>query len=693
MLCSGALSLAGFHAAASMRGDEKPARLALLDLPVCATTTPITSGTPVSGSLGTGDCTLPDGVFFDYYSFSATTGQPISVSMASTAFDTYLYLYASDGTLLLMNDDSSSGASNARLPIDDGVYIIPKTGNYFIVATSYQVSSGNYTLSLNTDSNCSPSASLSLGVPVDGSVSNTDCKVNGGGDIYYTDFFNFNATVGQKITVTLSTTSSTFDPYLIVRPPSGNNTMEDDDSGGGSSARVPATGSYTVTEAGNHLIEVAGYSPLETGNYTVTVSLGTCSYAISPTSISAAAGGGPASVSVTADAGCAWTASSNAAWITVTSGSSGSGNGTVSLTVAANTGSARTGTVTIAGQTYTVNQSAAAQGSIAGSVRYYFGATPLAVSGVTITAAGTPVVTATSAADGSYSLTGFGAGAYAVTPSKTGQVAGISSLDASRAAQFAAGLTTLTANQQIAADATNNGSVSSLDASRIAQTAAGIANSGIAGTWKFAPSVRNYTSVTGAVTGENFDAIMVGDVTGNWAPPAGLTDEVTVNDILPGLFEASVPGDARAEAASDSVRPADVSVSVEAAIPSRRNAQMGELMVIPVVVGDLTGRNIMAVDLELSFDPSVLRPVAVDNSGSLASNFRVVANAGTEGRLRVSAFGVAPISGAGDFIYITFEVIGARGSGAIRWESLAFNEGEVPVRTMDGSVRVRRAFR
>jgi hypothetical protein len=62
---------------------------------------------------------------------------------------------------------------------------------------------------------------------------------------------------------------------------------------------------------------------------------------------------------VTTTTGCAWTAGSNASWITVTSGSPGTGNGSVGYTVAANTGALRTGTVTIAGHPFTVTQAAA----------------------------------------------------------------------------------------------------------------------------------------------------------------------------------------------------------------------------------------------------------------------------------------------------------------------------------------------
>jgi YD repeat-containing protein len=81
---------------------------------------------------------------------------------------------------------------------------------------------------------------------------------------------------------------------------------------------------------------------------------GACSYTITPTSASVGSGAGTGSVSVTAGSGCAWSASSNASWLSIASG--GSGSGSVGYSVAANTGPARTGTLTVAGQTFTVNQ-------------------------------------------------------------------------------------------------------------------------------------------------------------------------------------------------------------------------------------------------------------------------------------------------------------------------------------------------
>jgi hypothetical protein len=104
----------------------------------------------------------------------------------------------------------------------------------------------------------------------------------------------------------------------------------------------------TVTIAGRtHTIRQAAAPPVP------------CSYSLNSSSASVPANGGSVSVGVTTQSGCAWTAASQASWITVRSGSSsGTGNGTVHLDVAPNSGPARTGTVTIAGATFTVTQAA-----------------------------------------------------------------------------------------------------------------------------------------------------------------------------------------------------------------------------------------------------------------------------------------------------------------------------------------------
>jgi hypothetical protein len=81
-----------------------------------------------------------------------------------------------------------------------------------------------------------------------------------------------------------------------------------------------------------------------------------CTYSISPDSQKVDEDGGSESVSVSTASGCAWTAASNASWITVTSGASGTGDGTVTFNVEKNDGKKRTGTLTVAGRTAKVEQ-------------------------------------------------------------------------------------------------------------------------------------------------------------------------------------------------------------------------------------------------------------------------------------------------------------------------------------------------
>ena len=86
-----------------------------------------------------------------------------------------------------------------------------------------------------------------------------------------------------------------------------------------------------------------------------------CTYSISPSARTISASGGSGAVDVASNAGCPWTAVSNASWMIITSNSSGSASGTVNYSVSGNLSSAsRTGTLTIAGTTFALTQSGAA---------------------------------------------------------------------------------------------------------------------------------------------------------------------------------------------------------------------------------------------------------------------------------------------------------------------------------------------
>jgi hypothetical protein len=150
-------------------------------------------------------------------------------------------------------------------------------------------------------------------------------------------------------------------------------------TGGSTTVSAPAGCSWTASSSESWLTVTAGASgtgngsvafavtantgpartgSLSVGGQTLTVNqAGLCSFAIKPSSRNFDDDGGTHSVSVTAPSGCAWTATSNASFITITEGQSGSGEGTVTYRVAEYKGKGtRTGTLTIAGETFTVTQ-------------------------------------------------------------------------------------------------------------------------------------------------------------------------------------------------------------------------------------------------------------------------------------------------------------------------------------------------
>jgi hypothetical protein len=82
-----------------------------------------------------------------------------------------------------------------------------------------------------------------------------------------------------------------------------------------------------------------------------------CSYFVAPMSAPIASAGGTGSFNVFADQQCAWVASPDVAWITITSGQMGIGNGTVNFSVAPNqSGLPRKGRVAVGGRVFTVKQ-------------------------------------------------------------------------------------------------------------------------------------------------------------------------------------------------------------------------------------------------------------------------------------------------------------------------------------------------
>ncbi len=141
-------------------------------------------------------------------------------------------------------------------------------------------------------------------------------------------------------------TAVSVDPWITVISASGHGIGQVNYSVAANTTGVPRTGTMVV--AGTIV--------------TFTQAANSCTYSVTPTSVSVAAIGGPSALSVTSGTSCSWTAVSNIPWVTITGGASGSGIGGVNYTVAVNTGAARTGTLTVAGKTVAFSQGAGASG-------------------------------------------------------------------------------------------------------------------------------------------------------------------------------------------------------------------------------------------------------------------------------------------------------------------------------------------
>ncbi len=299
--------------------------------------------------------------------------------------------------------------------------------------------------------------------------------------------------------------------------------------------------------------------------------------------------------------------------------------------------------------------------NITGAVLYCASPTSKPVPGVTISLTGAPGASTTTDPAGNYLVGNLGSGPYTVTPSKSGDAFGISSYDAALTAQNIVGLISLTECQRIAADASNDGSLSSFDAAMIGQYSAGISNpQSIAGTWKFTPATRSYPTLTADQSNQNFNAILVGDVSGNWAP---------VNLQL---------------SAGEGFMP-DRDSAVIYLPEFDRNPEPGSRLIVPINIVDLTRSEAISYDFELAYEKSVLKfqDASFDSAGTLSRDMAVTVNH-RPGSLRVSAFGTSPLKGPGTLLNLRFKVIGKPGrSTTIELRGLMLNEA--PQTRLQGS--------
>lgn len=271
--------------------------------------------------------------------------------------------------------------------------------------------------------------------------------------------------------------------------------------------------------------------------------------------------------------------------------------------------------------------------------------------------------------NGDYTFTNVPTGSnYTITPSRAAEVhdPSITAFDASQAARYSALLISLSNNQKIAGDSSNNGQVTAFDASQIARYQASIASSGsIAGSWKFIPASLSINNLTANQTSRNLTAILVGDITGNWMPN--------------GTSEARVSSPERTTAMTVS-------------LPAKQD-RLGGPSIIPINVGNTTGAGIGSFAIDISFDQEVLRPQATpyDTAGTLSNGWLITPNTATPGHLILNGFSTKDMTGEGVMLKLKFDVVGGAGlTTRLAFVNFRFNEGTPTVTERSQRQRPRR---
>ncbi|MDQ4122622.1 MAG: hypothetical protein M3209_14380 [Acidobacteriota bacterium] len=159
--------------------------------------------------------------------------------------------------------------------------------------------------------------------------------------------------------------------------------------------------------------------------------------------------------------------------------------------------------------------------TISGTVSYAISPSKL-VADVLLSTSGAPP--ATTNASGFYQFSNLLSGNYTITPSKSGSINGITAFDATLVLRCVAAGTvncTLSNNQKIAANTDGDANVTAFDATQILRFVAANApnaSTGQVGNWKFNPINRTYSNLNANQSNQNYAAILVGDVDGDWAP-------------------------------------------------------------------------------------------------------------------------------------------------------------------------------
>ncbi|MBN2239846.1 MAG: S8 family serine peptidase [Dehalococcoidales bacterium] len=302
--------------------------------------------------------------------------------------------------------------------------------------------------------------------------------------------------------------------------------------------------------------------------------------------------------------------------------------------------------------------------SVSGSVRYYQDSR--VVTNTTMTLSGEGYYTDVSDTTGYYSIGDVISGDYTLTPAKTDETDAISAYDASFILRKSVGLISLTSNQMIAADVNRNGSITPMDAAYVLQRSAQLIDLPFPGAgmvWDFVPSSRSYTPLNADLLNQDFTAILIGDVTGNWNDGSGGT--TYGENSLSGTACEAGTAELSAERVNTLSGPVTIALNLE-----------------------LNEAELYGADIVLGYDSDVLTVIAVETS-ELAGGFTTAVNTDQPGEVIIAMAGATPVTSSGELLRVTFNVTGEYGGfSPVEIIRAELNEDGIPAQLYDGRIAV-----
>lgn len=289
---------------------------------------------------------------------------------------------------------------------------------------------------------------------------------------------------------------------------------------------------------------------------------------------------------------------------------------------------------------------------VSGTVRFWNGSA--AVSNVVFSLRGDRVYSGQSGSNGVYRVSGADTGNYTLTPVKSDEVKAITAYDASLALQHDAGLITLTGSAAVAADVNKSGTITSFDAFLILQKAVDLISvpfTGAGVVWDFSPATRSYSNLNSHQTSQDFTAILLGDISGNWSQPTLQSVQATA--------EPSAPAG-----------------NAMAVIGLRRQVVLDSNQSRAWLLLKASKSSVYSIDVTLEYNPSPGAPPSIQ-VGTLAKAFVVASRIERPGTLRVAFAGAVPIQGPGGLLIVNLEGIAAP---RLKIANVSVNEGTLTTR-------------